>query len=365
MSINPGLSRVTSLLSHFPPLSIPVVHIAGTNGKGSVSAILDSVLTHAGFQTGRFNSPHLVSVEDSIRLRGGVPVSPEVYAATRAEVERVDAKHACGASLFELLTVTALIIFEGAGETGGKKLDVLLIECGMGGELDATNVFPDELILTCVLSSVDVDHQAFLGDTPGAIARTKAGIVKRGGLIAVGRQNHPEVRDVVEALAQERAAEVIWAGEAHVGSSTKCEESFSLSPFRAPPPQCVRVSLPQVLSASQRYLDLRLPLPGAHQRDNLSLAISVLDMLRTHRIPRGLLSPGRADQITDTCLQEGVARVRWEGRCSWVALPPPMATPTMTHVLVDGAHNAASAALLRSYIDSLGLPALYVVAFPL
>ena len=419
MSINPGLERITSLLSFFPALAIPVVHIAGTNGKGSVSAILDSTLTVSGLATGRFNSPHLVSIEDSIRLRGR-PVSRARYDKVRADVERVDKEHNTGASLFELLTVTALRIFETETDesAGGKgKLDVIIVECGMGGELDATNVFPSELVLACVLTSVDIDHQAFLGNTPAEIAKGKARIVKQGGLLVGGKQMHPEVLEVVSQVAGERGADLFWTEESFIGAaeeevgSTSTKHPFSMHPFQPPPPQPTLTPLPNYpiksrpspaatqtsynllkshinahmssltpllssattpptsvlpllislsalsahttsfVSAPHPVILTELPLPGAHQRDNLAVALTVLHLLRTHPVPLGVL-PRLAEVLKDdSVLQRGVRSVEWEGRCSWVAVGEGK------HVLVDGAHNASSAGLLSEYIDSLPLPA--------
>lgn len=169
MSIDLSLDRIRALSALLPAYTRPTVHIAGTNGKGSVSALLSSILhaTEPNLDIGRFNSPHLISIRDCIVINGQ-PVDEATYASARNEVETVDRTHAIGASSFELLTATALLIFENAA------LDIVILEAGMGGRLDATNVIPTECVMVSALTAVDLDHQAFLGDTLSAIAREKA-----------------------------------------------------------------------------------------------------------------------------------------------------------------------------------------------
>lgn len=322
MSIQPGTQRIVALLSHFPPLATPVVHIAGTNGKGSVSAILDAVLTAAGLQTARFNSPHLVSVEDAIRL-GGQPIPRALYDEVRAEVERVDGEHACGASLFELLTATALVVFERA------RADVVLVECGMGGVDDATNVFAADQVLASVLTAVDVDHQAFLGDSVEAIARAKAGIVKPGSVLVVGPQTHSTVRQVAEELAHERGADVVWAERSLVASSSSSGGG------------------PAVLRTD-------LPLPGEHQRDNLALALAVVEVLRSRPAALACL-PALGRLTDDAVVVRGVRDTVWDGRCSWLSVPLADGRRSC-RILADGAHNPSSAGLLASYLAEVPAP---------
>lgn len=397
MSIRPGTQRIVSLLSHFPPLSAHVVHLAGTNGKGSVSALLDSVLTTTGLQTGRFNSPHLVSVEDSIRINGQ-PIPRPLYDTVRAEVELVNEREGCQASLFELTTATALVVFQRASP----QLDVLLIECGMGGVDDATNIFSSEQVLTTVLTAVDLDHQAFLGDTVEEITRAKAGILKPKGLLFVGIQKHQAIRPVVEDLAREREGEVMWAQRSFVGATPTDDPTLAFSqavltplPILSDSPPSrdeldtaealLNAQLMDLMTATQPLLSesstetpdsilpaieniallstfirslssspqpvllSHLPLPGEHQRDNLSLALMILDVLRRHPLTRAKLPA--LGQITDYDIQQGVRSTVWEGRCSWLSIP--LSPGSSKKVLVDGAHNPSSSRLLGSYISTL------------
>ena len=163
MSIDLSLDRIQTLLRHFP-YTRPTVHIAGTNGKGSVSSFVSSILLAASISVGKFNSPHLVSILDSITV-DGQSVSDDVYGSARASVEAVNEKYSIEASNFEVLTCTALTIFERT------KVDIVVLEVGMGGRLDATNAIPDTCVLVSALTAVDLDHQAFLGSTIGQISR--------------------------------------------------------------------------------------------------------------------------------------------------------------------------------------------------
>ena len=411
MSIQPGTQRITALLGHLPALEAPVVHLAGTNGKGSVSAVLDAVLTTAGLATGRFNSPHLVAVEDAIRL-GGQPIDRALYDSTRAEVERANETYDCGASLFELLTATAFVVFARAA------VDVVLVECGMGGRDDATNVFRPGQVLASVLTSVELDHQAFLGDSVEQIARVKAEIVQPGGILVVGLQKHnAAVRQVVEGLAAERKATAVWAERSLIGSSGSPSTAPAgsqpvLTPLPTPlvdgPPfagadvsdalALLQAELVQLMEATspllaatddgvdddddagatpatllpvieniarlsiavrefsrvpRPWLKTDLPLPGQHQRDNLSLALAVVHVLRTQ--PAALERLPALRRLTDDAVvARGVASTVWEGRCSWLSLRlGPSTDRRQLEVLADGAHNAASAGLLSSYLTSL------------
>ena len=149
MSIDLSLNRIRALAARLPSYTRPTIHIAGTNGKGSVAAMVSSVLRESGLRVGRFNSPHLVHVWDSIDLCGHA-VSLEQYERVRKEVE--EANEGIGASSFEVLTGTALKLFE------DEKVDVVVLEVGMGGRLDATNVIPDDAVAVSVITSVGLDH---------------------------------------------------------------------------------------------------------------------------------------------------------------------------------------------------------------
>lgn len=176
--INPGLGRIQRLLSHLPPQTWPAIHVAGTNGKGSVCAYLTALfLHHAKHETsspfqrvGRFTSPHLLEPRDSITINGE-PISRQTFSKITAHVATVDEREGIGASEFELLTASAYAAFSEA------KVDLAIVECGMGGRLDATNVLTQPIVT--VITRLGYDHQAFLGDTAAAIAMEKSGIMRQ------------------------------------------------------------------------------------------------------------------------------------------------------------------------------------------
>ncbi|KAF8896800.1 Mur ligase [Gymnopilus junonius] len=342
MSIDLSLTRLLQLLPHLP-YTRPTLHIAGTNGKGSVSALLTSILlatptspSHpAPLRIGRFNSPHLLSVLDSITL-SNVPV--------------LDADRAQGTKLtnFEVLTMAALRVFE------NEKVDIVVLEVGMGGRLDATNVIPDESVLVSALTAVDLDHQMFLGATVGLIAKEKAGIARKGRSFVLGRQSHAEVKEVVKAAVESVGGTLVPALEVKPGEGAVRWSILELNPDSAdvtPPPQPVVVTLK---SFPDTPLRASLPLHGAHQLDNLGTALGVIDSLLSSSLPlaTALNLKGR---ISLDSIAQGIAATRWPGRLSFHTLSVPLQDGHQKKlvVLADGAHNPASAETLGAYITHL------------
>jgi dihydrofolate synthase len=341
MSINLTLDSIRSLYSHLPAYTRPTCHIAGTNGKGSVSALLSSILGASSLSVGRFNSPHLVSINDSIVINNE-PVSPDVYGATRDEVELVNKKHGTGASSFELLTLTALVIFERAG------LDVVVIEVGMGGRLDATNVIPDDCILVSALTTVDLDHVAFLGPTIADIAKEKAGIARRGKPFVLGHQTHSEVEDVVKHVVKEAGGYVVMAGGVEKSKPDRQgTDGFSLLPsdFKPPPSSVVRVSMP----CFPDPVHARLPLYGDHQLANLSVATTMVSTILANPLWTS------RHEITTYSISNGIESTIWPGRLSFHTLDLSKLDADEDTgpliVLADGAHNPSSSSTLASYIS--------------
>ena len=355
-----SLERIKVLLSHLPQYTLPTIHITGTNGKGSVSSFVASILQASGFTVGRFNSPHLISVLDSIIINGE-PVASDLYNDSRRLVEDLNSRLGIGATSFELLTATALMSFESA------KLDIVVLEVGMGGLTDATNAISDDSVLVSALTVVDLDHQRFLGDTVGAIARQKAGIARKGRPFVVGPQKYPDVVGSVGIVAEEVGADLVCAGpavartwdEAVDGPDEPVTSSSSSLPFRpaAASVRPVTLSLPcfpdPVLA--------RLPLHGDHQLDNLGVAANIISLLLTHpscthRLPF-------TSKITPSTIAAGVQSTSWAGRLSFHDVPlsklglPSGGTENPDDgslvVLVDGAHNPASASVLASYLSHL------------
>jgi dihydrofolate synthase len=356
-----SLERIEDLLSHLPPYTLPTIHIAGTNGKGSVSSFVASILQASGFTVGRFNSPHLISVLDSI-LMNGEPVASDMYNSARQIVEDANSELNIAATSFELLTATALTLFESA------KLDVVVLEVGMGGRTDATNAISDDCVLVSALTAVDLDHQKFLGDTVDRIATVKAGIARKGRPFVVGPQKYPDVLVSVRTVVEEIGAELVYAGPATtrtwdevvdgpsevVGSGSPCPS------FLVPTTTTARRPISLSLPCFPHPIYTQLPLHGDHQLDNLGVAGSIISSLLTG--PSNIRRLPFQSNITPDTIATGVRSTTWAGRLSFHEVPlsrlMPMGNETEDRsdslvVLVDGAHNPASASALASYVSHL------------
>lgn len=337
MSIDLSLNRLQRAIQHLPRYTRPTCHIAGTNGKGSVTAIISSILrsTSPPLNVGRYNSPHLVTVTDCIVINDR-SVEIGLYNSVRAEIERIDTEHGTKLTNFELLTLTALQVFERVG------VDIAIVEVGMGGRLDATNIIPDDAILISALTNVDLDHQAFLGDTISAIATEKVGIARPGKPFVMGPQKHPEVVEVVKTALLDRGSELVpLVPLRQVGNSAPSRLSLSPSCFRPPSGNKISFSL----SPFPEEITTDFPLHGDHQLENLATALTAISILINKRPP----NVNFADLLTPAAIADGICRVQWPGRLSFHTISSPKPLP----VLVDGAHNAASAKTLANYITQI------------
>ncbi|KAH7920477.1 Mur ligase [Leucogyrophana mollusca] len=344
MSIDLSLDRIRVLAQRLPAYTRPTCHIAGTNGKGSVSCLLSSILRASGLTVGRFNSPHLISIYDCIIINDE-PVSPSAYKDARQKVE--DANQGVGSSSFELLTLTALSLFEAA------KLDVVVIEVGMGGRLDATNVIPDDCIIVSALTTVDLDHQQFLGNTVELIAQEKAGIARNGKPFVMGIQKHDGVEAVVKSVVASAGGRFV---RAHAAEERAWDSSldgpqphFSLSagPF-TPPSQPIKYAFPYF----SQDIHALLPLYGKHQLDNLGLTLSIVSAILTQSPSKNALPAYLASRITPECICKGIKSASWPGRLSFHRLASDSCSRPLT-ILADGAHNPASSQTLAAYISEL------------
>ncbi|OCF34619.1 hypothetical protein I316_03660 [Kwoniella heveanensis BCC8398] len=347
--IDLGLQRMQTLMSHLRPLSVPAIHLAGTNGKGSVSAILESCLMTAGLSVGRYNSPHLMEARDAVRINGRPP-SPQAFADATQIVESLNAQAAISATTFEIATAAAYHLINNVQPP----LDIMIIECGMGGAKDATNIIPDQLKIASALTAVGLDHVSFLGDTITKIAEEKAKIAVPGGLLVVGQQPNPDAIHAARKIAAEKGARVFEALRSLTVS--RPASPVSIKPFRRPSPTPVQTPLPAIYDSSRNLvgreymIDTQLSLGGQHQLDNLSLSLTILHAIRSD--PRARSIQPKLELLNTRAIQTGVARAEWAGRCSWHEWLDPQSR-AIVPVLVDGAHNADSAWMLRSYIDSL------------
>lgn len=312
-----GLRNIRHLAERLgnPQRRFPAVVVAGTNGKGSTVAILDSVLRAHGLRVGRFTSPHLVSVEERIVL-DGAPLPPDEFAAFVGEVAAASAEfpREYQPSFFETITAAAFLAFE------SRPVDAAVFEVGMGGRWDASTIAEGPVGL---VSRIALDHERFLGSTVSAIAAEKGEIARSRRELVAARQE-PEARRTLEA----RAAA---AGAAFRSAEDETEVRLE---------SCRAGSRGSVSTGARAYDGLTLPLPGAHQHDNLALALLGAERFLA-LAGLGALDPER--------VRAGVAGVRWPGRLEWL----PSRNGEGPPLLLDAAHNPSGAARLAEFLDSL------------
>jgi dihydrofolate synthase len=297
--IRPGLSRISRLVT---PSTFPwkAIHVAGTNGKGSVCAYLDAMLTAGGVRCGKFTSPHLIDRWDCITI-GSKVVHQDLFREIEEFVHRKNSQQSIEATEFELLTATAFEIFN------HENVDVGIVEVGMGGREDTTNVLEHKL--ATVITKIGYDHQAFLGRTIQEIAFQKAGIMKPGVDCVIDGSNSDEVKKVLGDQARHVTA-IPWVTD----SNTAFE----------------------VVKSHERYLFNGLE---PHQLSNLGCATKALEICMSHLRP---------DLDTSTLITAALT-AQWPGRLEFVSIEA--LAPRTTPVLLDGAHNAQSAAVLNDYVD--------------
>lgn len=313
-----GLDNITRLLSELknPHKSFPSIHVAGTNGKGSTLAIMASILQTAGVRVGLFTSPHLVSFTERMKIDGVEITESEVVQLASEIKEIVSGIDDFSPTFFEVVTAMALLYFEREG------IDAAVMEVGMGGRLDATNIIAPEV---SVITNIGYDHKEFLGSTIREIAYEKAGIIKSGIPVVTAHQE-PEVREVIEKKAGEQQAELYIYGKDF--SSTLKKEDM--------PGICF-----DYRDDSLVLHDLFLPLTGEHQMQNASVAMKAIELLARKSICRFSL-----DSSNDS-FREGLKRVRWPGRLELIHEDPP--------IVIDGAHNPAAAIALSRTLRNLFL----------
>lgn len=301
--MKPGLDAIRGVAAALgdPQNAFPSVHVAGTNGKGAVCAMLDACLRSAGFRVGRYTSPHLVNINERFFIDG----RPVGDAALETAAERVRTVAPEDLTFFEALTAVAFEIFAGAS------LDYAVLETGLGGRLDATNICRPAL---CVITRIGRDHCDWLGDTVTAIASEKAGIVKPGVPVVLG-ENTPEVRDLVARRAADRDAPFVYA--------------------------------PDVLSVGD--IPAGFSLSGSFNRENAVTALAALAVLLAARTGASLLPAEafasvceRVPRLSDAL--KGMSRVAWPGRFQ-----------RLGSVLVDGAHNPPAARALAAALAAEGV----------
>ncbi|MBO0720347.1 MAG: bifunctional folylpolyglutamate synthase/dihydrofolate synthase [Blastocatellia bacterium] len=295
-----------------PQHKFPAIHLAGTNGKGSTAAMTDAILRAAGYRSGLYTSPHLVAITERIRVNG-VEISPDDFArlatAVRAACERLVAEGAleAPATYFEQVTMIAFLYF------AEREVDAAVLEVGMGGRFDATNICRP--IVTAIMP-IGYDHQEHLGNTLAQIAGEKAGIIKAGVPVVVA----PQEKEAMQAIAN-RAAEL----HARI---VPVEESLSCANIEIGGEGRYRLQLRTPCAE----FDALLSLPGRHQVENALTAIIIAEQL----VKGGW-------KISSRAVNEGLSNTRWPGRLEIIQV-------SHATFLLDGAHNAAGARVLRDYL---------------
>ncbi|MEG4278400.1 folylpolyglutamate synthase/dihydrofolate synthase family protein [Microcoleus sp. MON1_C1] len=301
-----GLERIHQLLQKLdnPHQQVPIIHIAGTNGKGSVCAYLSSVLAEAGYRVGRYTSPHLIDWTERICI-SQKPISPTELQQCLERVVAATENNTETPTQFEIITAAAWLYF------AEQKTDIAVIETGLGGRLDATNVC--ETPLASVITSISLEHWQILGPTVADIAGEKAGILKAKCPAVIGEL--PEsARIVVEKRIQELDCPATW-----VKPAIDLGQGFAEYQF----------------NQNAEKIKYQLPLLGKIQLMNSAIAIATLQTLQN-----------QGWQISQTAIENGIAKTQWPGRLQ-------QTTWKNRNILIDGAHNPAAAIALREYVDNL------------
>jgi dihydrofolate synthase / folylpolyglutamate synthase len=310
-----GLTSIRSILSLLgePQKAFPVVHVGGSNGKGSTSVMLASMLREAGYRVGLYTSPHLVRFNERIRVgrreipnRGIVDLTHRIASVIESNYDK-----SSNPTFFEITTALAFLYFAECG------IDIAVVEVGMGGRLDATNVVTP---LVSVITNISLDHEGVLGSGVRAVAREKAGIVKRGIPLVTAARG--VALDVLKDACQKRGAPIYTNG----GDFTVREKDGEFD----------------FVSGASIHTGLRNSLVGPHQLLNAACAIMAVELLRD-----------KGYSVSDNRVKRGLASVRWPGRMEVVKREPT--------VVIDCAHNPAGADALRSALVGFPYKRLFLV----
>jgi len=319
--INLGLDRVKALLDLYDNPEkkdkIKCIHVAGTNGKGSTCAMLASVLTHAGYKTGLYTSPHLVDYTERVKINGK-DISKEDFADLIFDIIKTAEENNIHATEFEILTVLAFIYFQKEG------VDFAVIETGLGGRLDATNVIENSLL--SIITTIDLDHVDRLGDIIEKIAFEKAGIIKPNVPVIISKDN--KGLEIIKEKAFELGSDLILT---NVILSERSERE-DLKTIVAADSYAPNAASGLVAENDNKNIDYEVNLKGAWQEKNLSLVLKAIEILRQ----QGIIIP-------EIAVKEGLQNVSWPARFQYIK---------ELNMILDGAHNPGAARLLRESLDA-------------
>ncbi|NVL91029.1 MAG: bifunctional folylpolyglutamate synthase/dihydrofolate synthase [Desulfobacterales bacterium] len=299
-----GLASISRLMRGLgnPQDRFSSIHIAGTNGKGSIAAFLSSVLSHGGYKVGLYTSPHLVRFNERIQINGS-PISNKDVARVAEVVRRIYTQGE-PPTFFECATAMAFHYF------ASQRVDWAVIETGMGGQYDATNVLRPEVT---IISNISMEHQEYLGNTLAKIAREKAGIIKKGaGVVTGARQKN--ILQVIERAAAEKGSPLYRLGK-EIRVRKDNGETFTY------------------LGMNHQWPEIKIGLIGDHQVANAALALGALELL----LEKGL-------HLTDEAIYSGLVATRWPGRLEVFSKEP--------FILLDGAHNPSAVRTLKKFLEN-------------
>ncbi len=308
----PGLKRTSKLLNlaGFEGDNLNFIHVAGSNGKGSTIAMLEHIYQEAGYAVGRYISPHIEEFNERIRIQG--------RNISRAELQNIvevlqpiiadesNWSEVGSPTFFEVLTAAALLFF------ADKQPDITILETGLGGRLDATNVIPPPV--ASIITSIDFEHTEYLGETLSEIAREKAGIIKQGSLVISGEEKSGPAREIIKKAAEVKAP-VYFSQQYYDVSNWK--ESQDSQIFK--------------LERGTKTIDIELKLLGEHQLKNAVTACTVVDVLQE-------MFP-----VSHSEISRGLSRVFWPGRLEIARTEPPF--------IIDGSHTPAGIKFLCEFLN--------------
>ena len=338
--MKPGLERIQAILGRLgnPEAAFPAVHIAGTNGKGSVAATTASILRAAGYRVGMFTSPHLIQYHERIQV-DGEPIPDEalqrIFERVAGAAAAVRDELGSDPTEFEVGTAAAFLYFQEAG------VDLAVVEVGLGGRLDSTNVVQTQ---AAAITPISYDHMAVLGSTLPSIAREKAGILKPG-VPAVIAPQCPEAASVLAEVARDLPCPLVWVNEEGGGGREEgagMEDALHRASFQGTGEIATYTVLGwsgeggrfHLKTPSRRYFELFTPLLGYHQVQNAAVAVTLVE---------ALAEAGFA--VSESQVRAGLASVRWPGRLELF--------PGNPAILLDGVHNPAGAEVLALALSRL------------
>ena len=306
--IRPGLENIGALCKRLgdPQKRLHCVHVAGTNGKGSTCTEIASVLTKAGYKTGLYTSPYVIEFRERIRLDGEMIGAKDLVSITntvRSAVEALSTEGIC-ITEFEAVTAAAFLYY------AEQRCDIVVLETGLGGRFDSTNIIEDPLC--CVITSVSLDHTKILGDTLEQIAFEKCGIIKQGRPVITGATQKTPVLETIRRVAESRSSRLILAD-----------------------PTSFQLEQADITGSTVKYrgISLHIPFPGTHQLENASLSISAIEFLNQIGY-----------HISDTDLAAGISFASIPARIEIVSRSP--------LVILDGSHNDGSTAALADTLQT-------------